>query len=741
MTTKWLNRSIFALMPIFWFFLAISAHAQAPSIITQPASQSSAVGGTIQFTVSAAGGGTLVYQWQKNTTNLANGTFSGRATVSGATTASVTLAGITTNDQANYTCRVTNTYGSVTSSIATLTVYVAPTITTQPVGKTNPPGANVSFIVVATGTAPLSYQWMENGTNIPSATLNVYSLDNVTASDTGTYSVSVSNPAGTVNSSNAPLVVEAPPVITGQPLGSTNLVGGTAALNATATGDALTYQWKQNGTKVPGATNASYSITNIQTAAAGTYTVTVTNLTGSITSAGATLWVVAPLIITVQPASQTAGVGSNVVLSVVASDGSPPLYYQWFNSTNLLASATDAILALNDAQLADSGSYYVVITNGYTVVTSAVGILSVQNFAPNIITQPVGGNEAVGDNFTFMVTATGTSLSYQWQKNGANIANATGPCLALSNLGLGDAGNFTVIVTNSVGSVTSTPAILEVGYPPAITTNPVSQTNAFGGTAVLSCTATGPQPMNYQWFQNSTNLIGQTNATLTLTNLQLTNVGNYYAIVGDAFGSITSSIVALHLSPGIAVQPTNQVVMPGTPASFMAVAGGEPSLSYQWQLNGTNLADNSIYSGSISNTLNLAAALTNTQGNYIVVVSNSYGSITSAVATLSYGFQAVSTFNYSGVVQTYIVPAGVTQLGLSVIGGNGASSAGLGGEGGSAIGIISVNISNVLQLSVGGGGQSGIGGNSPLAGYNGGNGPAGGGAASIVAMPDGGYII
>jgi hypothetical protein len=151
MTVNRLKRFIFALTPVFCCFLAITVQAQAPSIITQPASQSSAVGGTIQFTVSVAGGGTLAYQWQKNTTNLANGTFSGRATVSGATTASVTLAGITTNDQADYTCRITNTYGSVTSSIATLTVYVAPTITTQPVGKTNSPGANVSFIVVATG--------------------------------------------------------------------------------------------------------------------------------------------------------------------------------------------------------------------------------------------------------------------------------------------------------------------------------------------------------------------------------------------------------------------------------------------------------------------------------------------------------------------------------------------------------------------------------------------------------------
>lgn len=167
MTGNRLKRFIFALTPVFFCFVAYAVHAQTPSIITQPTSVSSAVGATIKFTVSAAGGGTLAYQWQKNTTNLANGAFSGRATVSGTTTPSITLAGMTTNDQANYACRITNNFGSITSSVATLTVDVAPTITTQPVGKTNSSGANVSFVVVATGTAPLSYQWMEKGTDIP----------------------------------------------------------------------------------------------------------------------------------------------------------------------------------------------------------------------------------------------------------------------------------------------------------------------------------------------------------------------------------------------------------------------------------------------------------------------------------------------------------------------------------------------------------------------------------------------
>jgi uncharacterized protein YpmS len=840
MKTNGLKRLIFALTPLCCCFLAYAIQAQVPSIITQPTSLSSAVGGTIKFTVSAAGGGTLAYQWQKNTTNLANGTFSGRATVSGTTTASVTLAGITTNDQANYSCRITNGFGSVTSSIVTLTVDVAPTITTQPVGKTNSPGANISFTVVAAGTAPLSYQWKENGTDIPTATLNVYSLNNVSASDTGTYSVSVSNPAGTVNSSNAPLVVEAPPVIVAPPAGSTNFVGDTYTFNVTATGDDLAYQWKRNGGNIPGATSNSYTLTDIQTAAAGTYSVTISNLSAKVTSAGATLWVVGPLVISVQPASQTAEVGDNVTFGVTASDGSPQLFYQWFESTNLIASATDASLTLNDVQLTNSSSYYVVITNGYTAVTSTVATLSVQYFAPNIITQPLGGNQAVGDNFTFMVTATGTALNYQWQKNGTNIVDATGPSFALSNLGLVDAGNYTVVITNVVGSVTSSIAALTVQYfPPAITVQPVggselvgstftfnvaatgtaltyqwkqndtailsadtpsltlnnlgltnagdytvvisntvgsvtssvatlyvgyapvivqqpgSLTNAFGSTASFSSVATGPLPMNFQWFQNGGALNGQTNATFTLTNLQLQDVGSYQMTAANAFGSTSSSVAVLHLSPGILCQPTNQIAMPGSTStnSFSVLAGGEAPVSYQWLINGTNLSDNGNISGSTSNILSVVGASTNTLGSYSVVVSNTYGSVTSALATLRFGFTPISFFGYSGTPQPYSVPAGVTQLWVSILGASGARGAndccGGGAAGGvvRAVGVIAISATNQLLFSVGGGATGTNGGISPNPIFNGGNGGTGvyagggGGAATSIQMPDGGYIV
>jgi hypothetical protein len=540
---------------------AMFANAQnIPSIIVQPSSQATAPSGTISFTVSASGAGTLAYQWAKNTTNLANGAFSGRATVSGATTSTLTLTTITTNDQANYTCRITNTFGSVTSSIASLTVYVAPTITTQPIGYTNIVGSNYTFTVVAAGSSPLTYQWQYNSSNIPSATLNVFTINNTGTNNSGSYTVSASNPAGTVNSSTANLLILAPPVITIQPANATTVLSNSATFSITAAGSLLHYQWLQHGSAINGATNSSYTITNAPYSANGnTYSVIVTNLIqgfnspirilGAVTSAAATLSVVGMPVITAQPSNQTAGVGSNVTFSVGYTLGAtpPPFYFQWFENNNAITNHNAPGYALQDVQLSDSGSsYYVVITNSYGSVTSSVANLTVQQYAPAITTQPIGGNVPVGSNFTFTVSATGTTLAYQWQNENGIIAGANANSLTISNLTTSNPTNYIVIITNPVDSVTSSIAVLNVGYPPAIVQQPVSVTTNFSGTASFSCIVTGTPSIILQWLNNGTALVGQTNTTLTLSNI-LTPIATIQLTATNYFGGIVSSNVSVNL--------------------------------------------------------------------------------------------------------------------------------------------------------------------------------------------------
>ena len=173
----------------------------APYITTQPMNQTVTAGQTATFTVVARGTAPLSYQWQKNSANIA-----------GATSSSYTTPATTTADSAStFDVIVSNSAGMVTSNAATLTVNasaVAPTITTQPANQTVTAGQTATFSVVASGTAPLSYQWQKNSANIAGATSSSCTTAAATTAESGsTFDVIVSNSAGTVTSNAATLTV------------------------------------------------------------------------------------------------------------------------------------------------------------------------------------------------------------------------------------------------------------------------------------------------------------------------------------------------------------------------------------------------------------------------------------------------------------------------------------------------------------------------------------------------------
>ena len=152
-----------------------------------------------------------------------------------------------------------------------------------------------------------------------------------------------------------------PPLIISQPTNKTVIAGGSATFNVVATGTPSPgYQWQFNGTNLAAATASSLTIANAQFPNAGSYLVRVTNTVGTVFSQPATL-TVGPAI-TSQPASQSVSVGANVTFTVAAT-GSAPLAYQWFFGGVPRANATNASLNLAGAQVEDSGSYYVVVTN------------------------------------------------------------------------------------------------------------------------------------------------------------------------------------------------------------------------------------------------------------------------------------------------------------------------------------------------------------------------------------------
>ena len=187
-----------------------------------------------------------------------------------------------------------------------------------------------SFWVAATGTAPLSYQWKKDGTNIAGATAATNTIAAAQTTNAGSYTVVVTNVAGSITSAVATLVVNIAPEIAMDPQSESVSAGSPASFWVAATGTApLSYQWRKDGTNIVGATGATNAIATAQSAAAGSYSVVVTNVAGSTTSAVATLTVVItpPEINTFLP-----GVGGDFSLSGTGPVGEG---YRILATTNL----------------------------------------------------------------------------------------------------------------------------------------------------------------------------------------------------------------------------------------------------------------------------------------------------------------------------------------------------------------------------------------------------------------------
>ena len=244
-------------------------NSPAPSITTQPAAQTVTAGQTASFSVTASGTAPLSYQWKKNGTDISGATSSSYTTP-------VTVIG---DNGATFTVVVSNSVGTATSNSATLTVNaaVAPAITTQPAAQTVTAGQTASFSVTASGTAPLSYQWKKNGTDISGATASSYTTPATTSADNNAvFTVVVSNSAGTVTSSSATLTVTSAVASTPKPphsgvtasqcyqAGSNTLVScsssGAQALNSQQDGNRTSIN-ARSYSLVPNASGGTYAIT------------------------------------------------------------------------------------------------------------------------------------------------------------------------------------------------------------------------------------------------------------------------------------------------------------------------------------------------------------------------------------------------------------------------------------------------------------------------------------------------
>jgi hypothetical protein len=343
------------------------------------------------------------------------------------------------------------------------------------------------------------------------------------------------------------------------------------------------------------------------------------------------------VVIGAEPQGTTAAAGENVTFSVTAG-GAQPLTYQWLQNGANISGATNATLALSNVTAGNAGSYAVVISNPYnSVVTSEPAVLAIVT-QPTISTQPQNTTIFAGSNTTLSVSATGGGLSYQWFFNGTDIDGATDSSLALSNVALDQAGNYTVFISNAAGNVTSDDAELTVNsVPPAIVHSPSNMTVVAGKSATLSVTASGTAPLSYQWQFNNANITGATGASYTVAKLTPANTGNYDVVVTNAAGSVTSKAASLTIvvSVSIVTQPKARTAHIGDVISFSVKAAGSTPITYQWLYNGAVLSNNLITAGATTSKLTLKFVTPFGAGSYRVRVTNAAKTVTSASVKLT----------------------------------------------------------------------------------------------------------
>jgi hypothetical protein len=251
----------------------------------------------------------------------------------------------------------------------------------------------------------------------------------------------------------------------------------------------------------------------------------------------------APVFVT-QPATVTHQIGDAVILSVQSAGGQPTTY-TWHFSGAVVNSSTNSSLTIASLQAVHVGAYTVVASNQWGMATSSVATV----YCPASITAPpMSVVSPLGGQALFLVEAAGYDLpTYQWMFNGTNLPNATASSLAVTNVQLRNAGSYAVVVSNSLGRVTSSVAWLSVS--PSLYTPFVGATPIWGRSASIGVSAVGSGQLNFQWYLNGVAIDGATAPSINFPSIQFTNAGMYSVVISSAYGIVTNAAAEVSVNP------------------------------------------------------------------------------------------------------------------------------------------------------------------------------------------------
>jgi len=537
------------------------------------------------------------------------------------------------------------------------------TITTNAPTPTGPycAGVNLSVPFTSTGTFTAGNVYtvqLSDASGSFASPVSIGTLSSVL--NTGTVSVTL--PAGTASGSGYLIrVVSSSPAVNGSNFGpitinasvtpsvSISVNPGTTICSVTSAtftatpvnGGTPTYQWQINGSNVAGATGSTFSSSTLSNN--NTVSVVMTSTAScanppSVTATPVTMQVSSTLTpsvsITANPGN-TICAGTAVSFTANPVNGGTPAYQWQLNGTNI--SGANAA-TFSSSTLANGNQVRVIMTSGAacaspaTATSPAITFTVTPSILPSVsITTSPGTTVCAGTMVTFTASAVnGGTPTYQWQVNGTNITGATGPALSSSTLANGDVVSVTMNSTANCAvpaSVSASPITLTVSpsLTPSVTVSANPGTNICAGQAVtFSASPVNGGSPSYQWQVNGNNVTGATGATFTSTALAngdavavvMTSTASC-AVPSTATAASLVMAVSPPLTPSVSIAANPSVpICAGSNITFTAPAvnGGTPS--YQWQVNGSNVAGASSSSFSSS-------ALQNSDVVTVVMTSSS----------------------------------------------------------------------------------------------------------------------
>ena len=615
-----------------------------PSILNSPQDQTLIAGSNATFVVDAAGSDPLVYRWSLNGSAVTND-----ARHTGANSASLAVNNAQPADAGTYSVVVSNLAGQATSAPALLTVLSPPTFTRQPAGCSVPLGLPATFSATVYGTGSLSYQWQLNGTNIPGATTNSFTIPAVGTSDFGVYQLAVTNAIAPALSAPAPLT---PGVIaawglnsSGQttvPPGLTNVIGLAAGstFSLALRGDGTVLAW---GTNQYGPLDVPSDLSNVVAVAASAGHCLALRVDGSVVSWGNN---------TYGQTNVPAGL-SNVVAIAAGGDVSAALRADgsvvgWGYQVYPAPTANNFC---NVRAIAAGGSSGLSLREDSTVVAwgpNYGGYNNVPAMLTNVVALAAGGEHNLAIRANGSVVAWGLNL-YGQSTIPPDVTNAVAVADGVyRSLALNPDGTVSVWGRNYYGEGLSLAGLSHVmaiapgdwhnlalvgDGRPLLLRQPTSVTAYTGRPLTLSAKAAGAAPLRFQWQKDGTDIPGATNATLPMAALALYDQGTYEVSVTNGLGAATSFPVTVTVLDGVA--PFLLSSLPPFQSNYLSSrvtlglsVGGSGPLAYQWRAGGQGIP------GATNDTLVFDPLRLSDNTNYSLFVSNQFGAVTSSLDSI-----------------------------------------------------------------------------------------------------------